>query len=200
MLASQPVLSLARPVFHRYHLAIVSASTPRMSSSRYPHRYTHETSLSPTKNNALYKQGKGQGEMSLERYHTLCAAIQRKYEFTDVPADFSKGQLFPRKGITFDHYTSYNLEPVLGIKLHPRQDGTIHPGDIKVYKSSFVDSWKCREGGILYCIGEAREFWNMVLNYHSTANTTGMRQWDKLFERLRKSDFDKSLIPCMVRR
>ncbi len=137
--------------------------------------------------------------MSTQYYHYLCAAIQQKYEVTTVPPDFSQGQMFPRAGLVFTAYKTFRLEPVLGIKLHPRPDGTIHPEDIKHYVDMFRSNWKCREGGILRCIDEQREFWNMILNYHSTARTTGMKAWDRLFERLKRNSFDKGMIPCMVR-
>ncbi|KAF7792041.1 hypothetical protein EIP86_003068 [Pleurotus ostreatoroseus] len=94
-------------------------------------------------------------------------------------------------------YKPFKLEPVIGVKLHPRDDGTIHPEDIKVYVDMFRSNWKCREGGILRCIEEQREFWNMILNYHSTARTTGIKAWDRLFDRLKRNQFDKGMIPCM---
>lgn len=171
-----------------------------MTSNRAPtSRFIHTTTSSPTHNDILYKQGQRQYKISLVRYHRLCAAIQQKYVIREVPPDMSKGQLFPRKAISFTPYTEFALDPVVGIKLHPREDGTIHPGDIKVYKRWFLNNWKCREGGILYCIGESREFWNMVLNFHSEAGTTGMKAWDALFERLKGNVFDKQLVPCMVK-
>lgn len=162
------------------------------------YRYRHWDSASLRNQPRLREQGQQQAQLSLERYHYLCAAIQEKFELTTVPPDFSRAQMFPRAGLVFSSYESHPLDPILGIKLHPREDGTIHLGDLKMYASTFRESWKSSEGGILYCIAEEREFWNMILNYHSVAGTTGVKAWDKLFEDLRASQFDKGLIPCMV--
>ncbi|KAI0056596.1 hypothetical protein BV25DRAFT_1842199 [Artomyces pyxidatus] len=71
--------------------------------------------------------------------------------------------------------------------------GTV-PG---IYSTQFRKNWKCREGGILYCLSEAREWWNMVLNYHSSAATTGHKVWDRLFVQLKENNFEKGLIRCM---
>lgn len=136
--------------------------------------------------------------MSLERYHYLRAAIRGDFDVTTVPPDFSRAQLFPRQGVLFDRYQPYSLKSVLGIKLHPREDGTVHPEDLALYARGLRESWKCREAEILYCLAEGREFWNMVLNYHSAAATTGYKPWDRLFAALKRNDFDKSIIPCMV--
>lgn len=124
--------------------------------------------------------------------------MKEDYELTTVAPDFSQGQMFPRAGVEFDRYTLYTLDAVSSVKLHPRDDGTIHPEDIKAYKQTMRDSWKCAQGGILYCIGNQREFWNMVLNYHSSSATTGIKAWDRLFDTLRASGYDKGVVPCMV--
>ncbi|KAI0782000.1 hypothetical protein C8Q75DRAFT_737813 [Abortiporus biennis] len=161
------------------------------------YRYTHTQSFKPSETK-LKQQDEKQFECALNRYHYLCAAIQKSYHMQDVPPDLSRGQLFPRQGLVFASYTPAKLQPVAGIKLHPRQDGTIHPGDIKVYRDTFRNSWKAREGGILYCIEEdERAFWNMILNYHSSAATTGIKVWDRLFKQLKDSNYDKALVPCM---
>lgn len=162
-------------------------------------RYTHRTDLTPGSSPILYDQGQQQAQLALERYHTLCAAVQKRYQQSTVPPDFTKGWLFERAGLLFSQYRAYSLEPILGVKLHPRPDGTIHPKDLQIYARGFRDDWKCSEGGILYCIGESREFWNMILNYHSVSGTTGIKAWDKLFGRLKRNNYDKAIIPCMVR-
>ncbi|KAI0340358.1 hypothetical protein BDW22DRAFT_1398698 [Trametopsis cervina] len=155
------------------------------------HKYNHFI-RSP---NTRLRQG--QGGLAIERYHYLCAAIQQKYEIVSVPADISKAQLFPRQGLIFTKYNAFNLEPVLGIKLHPGSDGTIHPGDIDIYRKEMRNGWKCSQGGILYSVGCARAFWNMIIDYHSSSATTGMKVWDKLFVQLKASGFEQSLVPCM---
>ena len=159
-------------------------------------RYTHTTNLSPAFRRQAYRQGLQQAQCALERYHYLCAAIQREY---DLPADFTQGGMFGYTDLSFSTYEPYALDPVLGVKLHPRPDGTIHPGDLKLYRKCFKLDWKVSEGGILYGIGDSRAFWNMILNYHSVAGTTGFKRWDNFFERLKANGFDKSIIPCMVR-
>lgn len=162
-------------------------------------RFTHDTTVSPQNKPSWYQLGQRQAKLANERYHFLRAAITGKFALTEVPGDFSRGQLFPRAGILFDQYTAFKLEPVVGVKLHPRDDGTIHPEDLEVYVRSLRNNWKSRQGGILYCIGEAREFWNMILNYRSSAQTTGWKVWDRLFNRLKENGFDKGRVPCMVR-
>ncbi|KAI0042785.1 hypothetical protein FA95DRAFT_1682310 [Auriscalpium vulgare] len=163
-----------------------------------PHsRYTHETDIGPRRKRSLWELGQKQAASSLERYHYLCASIQKAFEVVDVPPDVSQGQMFARKALLFSSYTAFPLDAVSGIKLHPRDDGTVHPGDVKLYISMIKNNWMCREAGILRCIDEAREWYNLVLNYHSSAHTTGHRPWDRLFERLKKSNYDKGLVQCM---
>ena len=165
-----------------------------------PHsRYVHDTSLSSQKNKGLYEFGKKQAAESLKRYHMLCAAIKGEYEIISVPPDFSRAQLFPRAGITFNRYRAYPLEDVLGVKLHPRDDGTLLPADLEMYAREMRSNWQCREGGILRCVGNCdRAFWNMILNYHSVAATAGIKAWDKLFANLKRNNFDMGLVPCPV--
>lgn len=163
------------------------------------YRCTHLANIDPNTNPTLYQQGQEQGRLAVECYHYMCAAIKEQYEITTVPPDVARGQLFRRSGLVFS-YEPHNLEPVLGIKLHPRDDGTIHPGDIEFYARSIRESWKCSQGGILYCISACeREFWNMILNYHSVSATTGIKKWDRLFSRLKAEGFSIGVVPCMVR-
>jgi hypothetical protein len=161
-------------------------------------RYVHfDESAAPL----VRELGRKQLALSIERYHYLRAAVTNAYTFdTDVPPDRSRGQLFSRQGVVFDEYKDYHLEPVVGIKLHPRSDGTILPGDLAVYNQGLRENWKTRQGGVMYCVSEEREFWNIMLNYHATKpQTTGSPVWDALFARLKDEDFRKDLVPCMVR-
>lgn len=138
-----------------------------------------------------YAQGRQQGALAEERYHYLCAAIQGAYALTAPTA-------MGRVGIRFGAYTAYALPPLEHVKLHPRPDGSVHPDDLAAYVQGFRGDWKCREGGVLYCLAEARPFWNMVLHWHA-AGTTGYKPWDRLFRALRAGGFDRGLVPCMVR-
>ncbi|KAA1472778.1 hypothetical protein DENSPDRAFT_778964 [Dentipellis sp. KUC8613] len=150
------------------------------------------TSANPTR----LEQAQGQAAHQEQCFHYLCAAVQHAYELRDgitgVP-----GALFPRQGLVFDAYKPYKLDPILGIKLHPRPDGTIHPGDIEVYQDTFKGNWKYVQGGVLYAMGEKREFWNCVLNWNSKAKTTGNGLWDSLFRKLKASGYKRDVIPCM---
>ncbi|KAJ3551106.1 hypothetical protein NM688_g4931 [Phlebia brevispora] len=113
----------------------------------------------PQKDATLYDSlGQKQRDLAAQYHHypSLCAAIQGKYELATVPPDFSQGQMFPRAGLVFTKYQAFELEPILGVKLHPRDDGTIHPGDIKVHADMFRSDWRCREGGILRCMFDER--------------------------------------------
>ncbi|TFY62876.1 hypothetical protein EVG20_g6544 [Dentipellis fragilis] len=102
-----------------------------------------------------------------------------------------------RQGIMFEQYAPYKLEPITGIKLHPYEDGTIHPGDIEIYQDLFRRDWRFIQGGLLYAMGEAREFWNCVLNWHSSSYTTGCPEWDALFETLKANGYRKDMLTCM---
>lgn len=168
-----------------------------MSGKRIDHRYTH-TVFRP--GHHLHKQGVDQGEMALKFFHYLRASVLGLYDIDDdIDPDISRGQILPRQGIVFSRYTDFNLPPTTGIKLHPREDGTVNPEDLKLYSNSFRQNWKDSEAGILYIAGDRpREFYNIILNYHSPAHTTSIPEWDALFSRLKETDFRKNLIPCMV--
>ncbi|VDB98890.1 unnamed protein product [Peniophora sp. CBMAI 1063] len=163
---------------------------------RRPHsRYTHETSITPS--SPHYSMGQKQRDVSLKYYHYLRAAITNSYDFTTVPPDLSRGQLFERQGVLFDRYTDYTLEPILGVKLQPRDDGTFHPTDLDLEVKFFQLNWKTREGGVLRYIDEERGFWTLILNYNATfPQTTGWAALDRLFARLKANDFDKGSITC----
>ncbi|KAK7677503.1 hypothetical protein QCA50_019509 [Cerrena zonata] len=162
-----------------------------MSDSRYIHR----TNLKP--HTPAYVQGQQQTEIAMERFHYLCAAANKQYILLDnISPDLGRAQLFPRQGLDFSQYHIFALKSITGIKLHPRGDGTIHPGDIEVYVDTYRRNWKSREGGILYFVADAREFWNMVLNYHSSSHTTGIQEWDILLDKL-KVETNPKLVPCM---
>lgn len=161
-------------------------------------RYTHPQDIRPDTGPLLYEQGREQWQLVIERYHTLCAAIKGEYDVTTVPANPMIGQIFPRSGIVFTKYQEYLLEPVTGVKLHPSNDGTVHPHSLEVYRDGMKANWKCTQGGILYAIGCGREFWNPMLNYHSSAGTTGNEEWDELFEKVKEANFEMAVIPCMV--
>lgn len=155
---------------------------------------------SPKPGTQAYAQGQKQAECNDEQYHYLCAAIQAKYRLLDNIRSSAPGALFPRQGLTFSLYTARSLPDVLGIKLHPREDGTVHEGDLKVYYDSWARDWKHVQGGILYTVGsDQRGFWNVVLNYCSSAGTTGDKKWDALFKKLKENGYKKDTIPCAVR-
>ncbi|EIM91580.1 uncharacterized protein STEHIDRAFT_137218 [Stereum hirsutum FP-91666 SS1] len=153
--------------------------------------------LYPTANNPEeYEKGKHQAEIQEDRYHKLRAAIEKKYRILDnIVSD--NGFPFPRQGISFEPYTVVKLETIKGFKLHPFADGTVHPDDLEIYHDMFKTDWNHAQSGILYNIGEAREFWNCILNYHSPAGTTGNEEWDALFEKLKGNGFRKDCLPCM---
>ena len=152
-------------------------------------RYTQAIGMTEKSDPKRYDLGRRQAQCAIERYHYLCAAAQEAYTLHN-PGAF-------RSELTFEKYTAYPLTPV-SAKLHPRKDGTIHPGDIEIYVKCMVRNFKCSEGGIMYCLGDERSFWNMVINYHSSAKTSGIKAWDRLFKQLKASGYDKGIIPCMV--
>jgi hypothetical protein len=164
--------------------------------------------------------GQQQAELSITRYHTLIAALTKKFTYTDAPRNAHGGYLnLPnnpepagthiidasalvpgsRQTIDLSSYQAYKLEPIFNVKLHPREDGTIHPKDLSAYRDVFEDNWKTQEGGILYCLAESREFWNCLMSYHGPIKSTGIEEWDELFHRLELTGHAKNIIPCMVR-
>ena len=163
------------------------------SSSRYQRR-------SPDLYSDAWNIAKERTVVALERYHYLCAAIQGNYKFLyDIPPKFSRAQIFTRQGFDFSPYTAYDLKPIRGVKIHPREDGTIHPMDLAIYHEHFTNCWQNSEGGILHSVNDHRGFFNCVLNYHSPAKTTGDEEWDQLFKKLETSGFQMGLVPCLVR-
>jgi hypothetical protein len=166
-----------------------------------------------------YKMGQRQAELSMTRYHTLAAALTKKYTYADTPRNAHGGYLnlpnnsdptthnidasalLPgsRQTIDLSSYKASTLEPIPIVKLHPRADGTIHPGDLSKYREVFEDNWKTQEGGILYCVAESRKFWNCLISYHGPTKSTGIKEWDDLFHRLESMGHAKRIIPCMVR-
>ena len=168
-----------------------------MATSEDSGRYKR---FAPKLGTAAYRQGKDQASISLKRFHYLRALILEKYTLVnDVEPDLSRGQLFPRQGLDFNSYTDFDLEPVMGVKLHPREDGTIHPGDLENYHVGIESNYKISEGGILDAvIRDIRAFFNIMLNYHSKANTTGNPEWDTYFAALKAHGFPKGDVDCMV--
>lgn len=164
-----------------------------------PYRYTH---CSPQPGTKDYEQGKSQGALNLERYHYLRALILGQYKFLDnIPPDRSRpsGQIFPRQGLDFSPYTDFALEAVTGVKLHPRKDGTLLPADVENYHELIESNYRASEGGILDAVlRNERVFFNIMLNYHSKAKTTGNAEWDAYFAKLRADGFPKKDIQCMV--
>ncbi|KAI0029521.1 hypothetical protein K488DRAFT_32981, partial [Vararia minispora EC-137] len=144
-----------------------------------------------------FQQGRKQAEWMVQRYHYLRAAVTRSYEVREEPANISLTQLFPRQSVYFDRYLDFKLEPIRGMKLHPDEEGRIHPGDLEIYKEEIFVSWKNREAGILYVVCTGRPFWNMILNWHSPAHTTGVRAYDDLLSQWQQAGYPKSMLPCM---
>jgi hypothetical protein len=81
----------------------------------------------------------------------------------------------------------------------PYHNGTIHVDDLAQYNKTFKDNWKMQEGGILYCLTESCEFWNRLISYHGPTKSTGVKEWDDLFQKLELTGYPKNIIPCMVR-
>jgi hypothetical protein len=161
-------------------------------------RGTHHTTFPA--GSSPYQQGEKQATLSIERYHTLVAALTKKYSFRDCPGT-GVSALLPgsRKEVDLSAYTAYKLSPITDVKLHPGPDGTFHPGDLEAFRGFFEDDWKMQEGGILYCLADSRAFWNCLISYHGPAQTTGMEAWDELFRKLEATGYAKNIIPCMVR-
>lgn len=163
-----------------------------------------------------YQMGQKQAKLSIQYYHTLVAALTKKYTYMDTPtnahgehlSDPDTGEvriepaaLLPgsRQIINLSPYKAYKLDNITGVKLHPRTDGTIRPESLKAYHENFTLNWKTQEGGVLYCVVMSSEFWNCILSYHGLLKSTGIKEWDDLFHKLKSTAYAKNIIPCMVR-
>lgn len=160
-------------------------------------RYNHYAP-NPQQHPEAYEQGRSQAEFNLERYHKLRACLLKKYTVVEETPDYKLCQLFPVQGIDFSEYKDYKLERTGGMKLRPNSDGTIEKDVLENCHGYLERYWKCSEGGILYAIGEGKEFYCPMLNYHSHEGTTGSEEWDRIFEELKGKGFPKSILPCMV--
>ncbi|KAI0056605.1 hypothetical protein BV25DRAFT_1832020 [Artomyces pyxidatus] len=165
-------------------------------------RFTHSTDIST--HHKLWETGQKQAEQAIRRYHYLCAAIQQAYDITTgTILTRVNEELVPRRFMTFSKYTAYSLPTVVVRPLQDRRpDGSLYPEDVEDYLKRYGKDWRCREGGILYCIEDGSElqkgeWWNLILNYHSPAGTTGHEVWDRLFLDLKENGYVKELIPCM---
>jgi hypothetical protein len=145
-----------------------------------------------------YQMGQKQAKLSIQYYHTLVAALTKKYTYMDMddPSALLPGS---RQIINLSPYKAYKLDNITGVKLHSRADGLIHPEDLKAYHENFTLNWKTQEGGVLYCVGMSDEFWNCIRSYHGPLKSTGSKKWDDLFHELESTAYAKNIIPCMVR-
>lgn len=145
----------------------------------------------PRSGTTLYNRGKKQAEISIERYHQLCAALQRKYTARpgkDVPISEYGGYTWSvghnstsedaqgnavhvdaRTGtphtIDFSAYKDFKLKPMHGVRLYPSADGSVHPDDLAAYHDLFEDDWQMQETGIFRALGEPRDFFSCISNY-----------------------------------
>ena len=162
------------------------------------HRFVHHKDLTATSNPQAYNQGQHQAELSMERFHYVCAAATQSYS---ILGSQNRGMLFAREELEFSAYTPYKLKNVRGLKLHvPRDDGTIVPGDIDPYIEHFRKGWKFREAGIMYCVEEERDFWNLIFHFHAYPGSTGIREWDDILNKLKIDGANPGVVPCMVGR
>jgi hypothetical protein len=150
-----------------------------------------------TPGTAMYKRGLQMAEISEERYHALCALLQKKFIIRDGPPRLAPSAYY--KTIDFSPYTAYRIPNGEEIKIEFRNaDGSQRPEDLKVFNDIFADDWQSQEAGILRGVVEYAYFLPLVANYHSPMNTTGNLEWDQLFRTLRDRNYPKDIIPCMV--
>ncbi|TCD71848.1 hypothetical protein EIP91_003191 [Steccherinum ochraceum] len=161
-------------------------------------RFIHHTNVTQTSAPDAYKQGQDQAQLSIVRYHYLRAAATRAFASTNEGRRFV---LFAREDLQFSKYKDYKLENVQSIKIHvPSPDGRTRFEEIRPYVELFQhDSYQCREGGILYCVAEWREFWNIIMHFHcSPQHTTGIGKWDDILVKLQSGEAGQEIVPCMV--
>ena len=176
----------------------------------------------PKPGTTAFMQGKKQASLSIQRYHILCAALQKKYEVRNITPDYRKCTVcldfehtlrltVPMLGdpnfsdetpfratIDFGAYKEFNLRPLENIELPvPSEGGTINILAFCMFPQTIQD-WRMQEGGVLYALGEYGEFFNIMAGYHGHVKSTEIAEWDILFESLRKGGYCKNIIPCMV--
>jgi hypothetical protein len=102
---------------------------------------------------------------------------------------------------------SIDFSAYKGVKLHrindvalpaPEADGSPNLLTYCTYPLTLKGDWKMREGGVLYALGIYGDFFGCMWNYHSGRKSTGVEEWDALFEELKSSEYRKNIIPCMV--
>lgn len=168
-----------------------------MQTSEDSGRYKH---CAPNLGTAAYEQGIAQAAINLKRFHYLRALILGKYTFmANVEPNMLLGEIFPTQGLDFGLYTDFKLEPVSGANLHPREDGSIDPGELNYYREWIEENYRIAEGGILDAVfRDVRSFFSIMLNYHSKAKTTTDPEWDTYFADLKARGFPKKNVDCMV--
>ena len=162
-------------------------------------RFVHYTQITPQSSPDSYKQGQNQAGHSIKRFHLLCAAATQKFTIVYPP---NRGVPFAREEIDFSAYTNYPLNRISGVKIHVSlEDRSLNPQDVLPYVDFLRrHSWKNREGGILYCIGHPREFWNLIMHYYASPEpkTTYIEEWDVILRRLKQEGLKAEIVPCMV--
>ena len=134
-----------------------------------------------------------------ERYLLLADISGYTAFMANVEPNMLLGEIFPTQGLDFGLYTDFKLEPVSGAHLHPREDGTIDPGELNYYREWIEENYRIAEGGILDAVfRDVRSFFSIMLNYHSKAKTTTDPEWDTYFADLKARGFPKKNVDCMV--
>lgn len=131
-------------------------------------------------------------------YHYLCAAVTHAYA---IDEERTRNEPPSRQDyLEFSRYTAYQLDKVtlagyVGPPLPPPKSNA---HKIRPYVARFTSDWRCREGGILRCTMEEREFWELIMSFHSEARTTGIPQWDDLLIKMELEGCRPGIVPCMV--
>ncbi|KAJ3872479.1 hypothetical protein F5051DRAFT_382295 [Lentinula edodes] len=181
-----------------------------MSAPKIRPRGIHQN---PRPGTTDFEFGQKQAAQQLIYYHTLCAALQKKFSVS-VSKGFAgpdaNGRLVGDPGITlgvlahrplsdinFSEYTDFALESIREFKLEIRPGGLAPQEDLEIWHDMFKNNFETREGNVLSCTHGscASEFWPIIHNYHACGDT-GDPGWNKLFNRLKSEGYPKSIIPC----
>ena len=102
--------------------------------------------------------------------------------------------------IDFSAYKDFKLHPLKDVAMPvPGPNGMRNLAEFCTYPMRIGNDWRMRAGGVLFALGEYGDFFNCISNYHSgTRRTTGIPEWDSVFEKLHSSEYAKKFIPCMV--
>ena len=151
-----------------------------------------------------YREGQEQAKLNLESYHYIRALILGEYTIvdhvgpeSDAPPD--EKHTSPKKQLDFSQYTGCELRMPLDVEVRLQEGGTVSPEDLKTCRDSIKVKHWISNGDILDALQDHRQaFFSIMINYNSTAKTTGDAAWDAFFNKLKEDGVPQKNIKCPV--